>query len=323
MTERIPISAALKTYDFNKEERKKLKIIPEIKTFARDRLQMSIDEGIYTNYIQLDRPYVTYLLTVSEKFRLKAYTWYFPVTGTVPYKGFFKKGLALREAKTFPREKYDTYVRGVSAYSTLGWFEDAILSSMLSYSEHGFAVMIFHELAHTVLFFKGHVNFNERFAEFIGRKAGELFFLAKDGEDSEIVRTMRHQWVDELLFSSFMEQEYRQLDEWYKANKGHITNQMKTQRLKAIQVRFAEQMQPQMKTSRYDYFPKIRLNNAILLSYRAYNYKMDEFEKLFTIAGKSIKRFIDICFQFKEAADPEVALSRFIKQSSLPSETKR
>lgn len=317
MSRRISIERALEKYSFSKDEREKLKMIPKIKHFAKTKLGMDIDEDVYSTYIQLGRPYVTYLLRVSEAYALKPYTWYFPVVGRVPYKGFFDKELAKREAKTFPPDRYDTIVRGVTAYSTLGWTEDSVLSSMLLYNKGDFTVTVFHELAHTVLFFSSHINFNERFAEFVGRKSAELFFRAEEGENSKTLQIMRKQWADELIFSAFMEKEYNLLDQWYKNNKGKITVQLKAKRLKEIQERFLSRIQPQMKTSRYNYFSGIRLNNARLLSYRAYNYRMDEFEKLYALVGKDMKAFIEVCSQFDGEKNPEAELSRSISKNAL------
>ena len=316
LSRRVSIEKALEKYDFSEEEKKKLKLVSEIKTFAREKLKMDIDDDVYSSYVQLDQPYVTYLVRVSLAYELKAYQWSFPVVGSVPYKGFFNKDKALEEAQSFPKKKYDVYLRGVSAYSTLGWFEDSILSSMLSYKESDFVVTIFHELIHTVLFFKDHINFNERFAEFLGRKAALLFYLDKEGPDSETVKTMHGEWEDELLFSSFMVQEYKALDQWYKENKGKINPERKQKRLKAIQDRFLSDIQPKLKLNQYNYFLKIKLNNAILLSYRTYNYNMEEFEKLFAspLVNKNIKAFIEYCAQFEKEEDPEEALSRAVQQ---------
>ena len=314
MNKRIPLDTALGSKDLSLKAKEKLKLVPEIKAFAKNQLKMDIDDDIYSSYIDLGRPYVSWLLRVSSAYELKPYFWSFPVVGRVPYKGFFNKELALSEARSFPKEKYDTYVRGVSAYSTLGWFEDAILSSMMSYSDTDFVVIIFHELAHTALFFEDHVNFNERFAEFIGRKAAILFFLEKEGEASPSVQKLKAQWEDELLFSSFMAREYESLNSWYKENKGHITPQQKEERIRALQTQFAGQIQPLLKSERYDYFPRAQLNNAILLSYRSYNYNMEEFEKLFNSSkiNQSISGFIEYCSQFEDAKNPEEAFQRAV-----------
>ena len=311
---RVSIKKALEKYEFTAEEKKKLQLVSEIKTFAREKLEMDIDQNIYSTYVQLDQPYVTYLLRVSKAYELKAYQWSFPVIGLAPYKGFFDKEKAKEEAKSFPKEEYDVYIRGVSAYSTLGWFEDSILSSMLSYDENDFVLMIFHELIHTVLFFKDHINFNERFAEFLGRKATISFYLDKEGRDSERVKKMIQQWEDELVFSSFMVKEYEDLNLWYKKNKGSINPKAKQQRIRDIQNRFLTDIQPQLQTKRYDYFPNITLNNAMLLSYQTYNFNMKEFEKLFnsSLINKNIKTFIEYCSEFEYEDDPEQALSEAI-----------
>ena len=187
LSRKVSIEEALEKYDLSEDEKKKLNLIAEIKTFAREKLKIDIDEDIYSSYVHLDRPYVTYLLRVAYAYELKAYQWDFPVIGSVPYKGFFEKERAIEEANSFSKEEYDTSVRGVSAYSTLDWFEDPVLSTMLSYSESDFVVTIFHELAHTVLFFKNQINFNERFAEFVGRKLAVLFYLDKKRQENSVI----------------------------------------------------------------------------------------------------------------------------------------
>ena len=313
---RVSIKKALDKYDFTEEEQKKLQLVSEIKTFVREQLKINIDKKIYSTYVQLDQDYVTYLLSVSSAYELKAYEWDFPVIGSTPYKGFFDKEKAKKESESFSKEKYDVYVRGIRAYSTLLWFEDSILSSMLSYDESYFVQMLFHELFHTVLFFKNHVYFNERFAEFLGKKATINFYLHKEGGESETVKKMIREWEDDLVFSSFMVEEYEALNQWYKGNKGKINKEIKQQRIKEIQNRFLSDVQSQLQTERYRYFPRIKLNNAILLSYFSYNYNMEEFETLFNspLINKNIKIFIEYCTKFKDRGNPETALSEAIQK---------
>ena len=315
-SKRISIKKALETKSLSQEDRMKLELVQKIKDYAKNELDMDIDEDIYSTYVELDNHNVTYLLRVSLAYELKAYEWTFPITGSVPYKGFFKKEEAIKEAKSFSQEKYDTYVRGVSAYSTLGWFEDSILSSMLRYSETGFTTVIFHELAHTVLFFKGQVNFNERFAEFIGRKAALSFYKSREGENSPKIQQMEQGWKDELTFSSFMVSEYESLNKWYKDNKGNINPEQKKQRIRDIQDRFLQNIRLQLSSNHYDYFPKLELNNARLLSYRSYNFKMDEMEWVFNSpqVNQNIGAFIEFFSQFKSKKDPEKALSLYLEK---------
>ena len=123
---------------------------------------------------------------------------------------------------------------------------------------------------------------------------------------------------DELLFSSFMAKEYGDLAQWYEENKEKVTPEMKQQRIKDIQDRFSEDIQPKLKTGMYDYFSDLKLNNALLLSYRSYNYNMGEFDKLFSSSSvnSNVKAFIEECSQFKGEKDPEEALSRTVNQSA-------
>ena len=316
LSDRVSIKTALEKYDFTEEEKKKLELVSEIKTFARENLKLDIDEDIYSTYVQLDAPYITYLLRVSLAYELKAYKWDFPIIGSSPYKGFFDKGKAKREAEAFAKKGYDVWLRGVKAYSSLGWFEDPVLSSMLDYPESHFTLLIFHELTHTVLFFKDHINFNERFAEFVGRKATLAFYLHKEGVESKTVQNLRQEWKDELLFSSFMVKEYEMLDKWYKDNKGQVNKEMKKKRLKEIQDRFVLNIQPQLKIIRYDNFSQIELNNARLLSYRSYNYNMEEFEKVFRSksVNQNLLSFIEYCSQFENEENPEKALSLTVQK---------
>ena len=266
--------------------------------------------------MHLDREFVTWILRVSRFDALEPYLWDFLFAGKVSYKGFFEEELALEEEKTFSREEYDTDVIGVRAYSLLGYLEDPILSSMLAYSEETFAFVVFHELVHTLLWFKDHVDFNERVADFVGQKAVLRFYEKKEGADSARIQQMLGNWEDNLLFSSFMAQEYQSLDAWYKEKKGDFTPEAKAQRLREIQDRFLSQVKPQLKQpSRYDYFAQMELNNAKLLSYRSYNYDMAEFEKIFNSpeVNQNIAKFIEYCFQFEDAEDPEQALKEKAK----------
>lgn len=313
ITSRIPIEKALESPELTKEQKDKLRLVKEIKSFIQDELHLKIDEDAYSTYVQLDSPYVTYLLRVALAYELEAYEWKFPITGSTPYKGFFKEELAVEERNTFPKDQYDTYIRGVTAYSTLGWFEDSVLSSMLAYSESDFITTIFHELTHTILFFKNKINFNERFAEFLGRKMSILFYLKKEGLHSETVQKMETAWIDQVLFSSFMVDEYQKLKQWYLDNKGLVTSELKEKRLRSIQDRFVKTVQLQLKLYKYSHFEKLKLNNAKLLSYRSYNYNMEEFVKLFnsSIINQDIVAFIKY-FSDRKNEDPEEVLTKAI-----------
>lgn len=316
---RVAIEEALKDPSLTEDQKNKLRLVSEIKSFMKKDLDLNIDEKVYSTYVSLDEDYVTYLLRVALAYKLEAYYWNFPITGKTPYKGFFDKEKAIEAAHSFPEDQYDTIVRGVSAYSTLGWFEDSILSSMLNYTERDFVHTLFHELAHTIFFFKNQIDLNERFAEFISRKITLLYYIKKEGMNSATATILRKEWNDQLLFSTFMVQEYNELKKWYIDNEDSMSLALKLHRLEKIQEEFKNTILPQLEVFKYDYFTETKLNNAKMLSYRSYNYNMEEFEKLFNHpkVGQSIKAFIEFCSSFEHEDSPEEALSKAIQDLTL------
>ena len=127
----------------------------------------------------------------APPFEIKARTWSFPIAGAVPYLGYFREEGARSKAVELEQEGFDTYVRGATAYSTLGWLRDPLLSSMLSDEDGEMANLLFHETTHDHVYIGGQSGFNEGAASFIG-EYGERFYLEKRfGTDSEPVR----QWT--------------------------------------------------------------------------------------------------------------------------------
>ena len=170
---RIPINEYLQRLDLNPEIEKKLKLVQEAKDFAEKNLGLKKSDN-YNSYVPLNRPYVTWIVRASENYKLDSYQWWFPLVGHVPYKGFFSEKGALDEAKKFD-SSYDTFVRGVTAYSTLGWFDDPILSPMMRYEDHDLVELIIHETVHATIFIKNQVDFNEQLATFIAQEGTKLF----------------------------------------------------------------------------------------------------------------------------------------------------
>ena len=305
----VPLEEAGSEYDLPPQDLEKLELVLEIKEYAKKKLGMEFPDHVYSEYVQLENPYITSVLVVAYEYELRNYYWSFPITGKVPYKGFYKRELAEEEAKKFPEDEYDTHIGGTSAYSTLGWLSDPITSAMLYYNKGSFTTLLFHELTHIDLWFPGHGSFNERFAEFVGRTAALLFFKSKEGEDSKTALHLEKKWEDESLYSEFMSEEIDALDKWYKDNKGNITPKKKEKRLKDIQVRLEEELLPKLHFPQdHSYLLKIKLNNAIMIQNRTYNYDPKDFEVLYDHLGQDLKKLIDYCASFKYRPDPEKAL---------------
>ncbi|MEQ1666174.1 MAG: aminopeptidase, partial [Bdellovibrionales bacterium] len=174
LNSRTPVEEVIKNPKTPEGIRHKLELSLDVRSFIEKKLKLNVTKN-YKTYVQLDRPYVTYIVTVAEKWELKNHLYWYPFVGRMPYKGFFKLENAKEEEATFDKDKYDTMLRGVSAYSTLGWFDDPLLSSMLNGSDYNLVNTLIHESTHASLYIKNNSNFNERLAMFIGNIGTELY----------------------------------------------------------------------------------------------------------------------------------------------------
>ncbi|WP_425601615.1 aminopeptidase [Dyella silvae] len=146
--------------------RQRLLLAQEARHFASTHLGLP-DNRSYTSYVQLDRPYVVWNVFATPPYSVSPLQHCFPFAGCVAYRGYFSRNKADAEAARLKREGNDVYVGGVPAYSTLGWFSDSILSSMMRWDDDELAGTIFHELAHQLIYVKDDSAFNESFASFV------------------------------------------------------------------------------------------------------------------------------------------------------------
>ena len=152
----------------------------EIRRFASDALGLP-DNGSYRRYAELGRQFVAWNVVAAPELSLRLKRWCFPVAGCVTYRGYFSQDEARRYAQQLRGEGWEVQVAGVPAYSTLGWFDDPILSSFIRYPQGELARIIFHELAHQVAYARGDSTFNESFATALERE-GLKRWLATRGD---------------------------------------------------------------------------------------------------------------------------------------------
>jgi predicted aminopeptidase len=162
----------------------RIRLIEEIKQFGVDSLGLSPSKNYSTFYDQHGKPLI-WIITASDRYRIKAYKWNFPILGSFPYKGYFDSTRAVKEAKILSDQGYDTDLGEVSAWSTLGYLKDPILSSMLKRKEGSLANLILHELTHGTLFVKSDLELNENLASFVGDLGATRFITQKYGKDSK------------------------------------------------------------------------------------------------------------------------------------------
>jgi predicted aminopeptidase len=143
--------------------RERLERAREIRAYASRELALP-DNGSYQRYVDLGRAFVVWNVFATPELSLKAREWCFPVAGCVNYRGYFAEADAREELARLRAAGDDVYLGGVPAYSTLGWFDDPILSSFVRFPDVELARLIFHELSHQVVYVKGDTVFNESFA---------------------------------------------------------------------------------------------------------------------------------------------------------------
>ncbi|OFZ20056.1 MAG: hypothetical protein A2Z20_08100 [Bdellovibrionales bacterium RBG_16_40_8] len=313
LSDREPIENILQQNDLPQEYRHKLKLALKIRSFAATRLHLKMTEN-YKTFVDLKRPFVTYIVTVAKKWELEPNLYWYPLVGKLPYKGFFDKDSAEQEAKGFDTNNYDVMVRGVTAYSTLGWFNDPLLSTMLSKEDHYLVNLIIHESTHATLYYKSQADFNEQLATFIGNIGTEIYYKESEGDKSKSLGHIVNENYDEKLFSEFISVEINKLKQWYKTSHG-LTDADREARFQEILDKFDKNVRPQLLTDVYKNFSKTKLNNAVLLYYKTYMFDLGDFQKLYDHFNQDIEKFITFCKTLEKNTDPRQAITTYLSST--------
>lgn len=197
----------------------RIRLIQAIREFAIDSLGLK-DSPNYTTFFDQQSKPLLWVLTAGEAYRLNSYEWKFPVVGRVSYKGFFDKERGLFEDSILRAKGFDTDFGEVSAWSTLGWFKDPILSGMLKRSDGALAELIIHEMTHSTLYIKSDVNFNENLASAVGEAGAVQFLNHHYGHDSRQLEEYTFRKEDSELFTRQMLLASKSLDTLYERISG-------------------------------------------------------------------------------------------------------
>ena len=164
--------------------RQRLETARRIRAFATRELKLP-DNGSYLAYADLNRAAVVWNVFAAPALSVEPKAECFPFTGCVSYRGFYSEAAARRQADKLREDGYDVYVGGVPAYSTLGWFDDPLLSTFIRYPDAQLARLLFHELSHQLVYAKGDTTFNESFAVTVEQE-GVRRWLASEGRVGEL-----------------------------------------------------------------------------------------------------------------------------------------
>jgi predicted aminopeptidase len=245
---------------------------------------LDLDAGdSYTSFTQLESDTLAWVLSAALKDRLESKTWWFPIVGRVPYKGYASQSSAEKARDGLEREGFDTYLRTTSAFSTLGWFADPLLSSLLRYDDVDLVETILHELSHNHLFVPGRVRFNESFATFVGRVGAIRFFCGPPGtpQNPPECQTARERWIQYQAFSRFLDRFLEELQEIYRTPE--MTVEQKIQAREELFLRYQAEygeMPPDRQSPLITRFLERPLNNAVLLARMRYFHRLTGFQAL-------------------------------------------
>lgn len=196
------IEEVLKDEKISKDYKNKIILIQDYKKYFYKYFGLA-EKGIYSKVSILEGDAVTYLVIASTFNEVQAHKEWFPFMGEFPYLGFFDKDSAEKYAKKMQKKKYHTYLRPVFAYSTLGYFEDRILSSFFHYSEKDLAELIFHELFHTIFFIKDNVDLNENLANYFGEQLMLEYF--EHDKEKELIEERKNYGLVRQEIARFIE----------------------------------------------------------------------------------------------------------------------
>ena len=190
MSKRQSIEQLLKQDDINTTLRRDLNTVQDIRSYASSALALP-DNNSYTQYVELERDYVTWVVFAAPELSLQPVNWCFWIVGCVPYRGYFDPNKAEQFAESLRSQGLEVHVTPVAAYSTLGWFSDPVLSPMLNKGIVVTADYIFHELAHQQIYIKDDTEFNEAFATAVAT-AGVQAWLQQVNDLSSLARYQRN-----------------------------------------------------------------------------------------------------------------------------------
>lgn len=310
----VPVQEILENQKMDHEAKEKIRFVQEVKRYGEEKLGLTRTKS-YSKYVEV-KGSVLHVITASEKDCLKLYHWDFPITGKVTYKSFFTEEGVLKEKRFLEEKGFDTFVQQAGAYSTLGWLKDPIFSSMLRWDEATLANLILHEMTHTTIYFKGQTDFNEQMATFVGNRGAIDFLAEKYGKGSKEVFEAIHNQEDDLLFSRWIDQACQRLSDFYSKD---ISREEKIRGREEIFCSLKEEFKKvSFKADCYNHFEKKDLNNSVLLAFRRYIHRLDNFEAVYEYLGNDMRRMIRFFKEIRASKEePSSYLERWMEERGI------
>jgi len=307
----VPLSKLAKDPGASQELIELIQRVARIRAFAIDELGLASSTN-YTRYVTLDKGYVADVVQACASDSFTRHYWKYPVVGALPYKGFYEKADAEREARRLKTAGLDVLVRSVDAFSSLGYFIDPLYSFMTEYDEGDLAELIIHESAHAALFIRGADQFNEEFATFIGRVGTEQYLTAYYGQDSALLAEREERRADGEVFVAFLKETARLLDLVY-TDKSISSADKAIQKSKIIAERariFSDTSADLFKQDQYGTFDMATINNAYIDLYRLYEEDLSLYYSWFEKkAESSIRNLVSSLTELSKGSGKDIKMT--------------
>ena len=287
LRKREPIADVIADPQTSPELAARLRLVQEAREFSIAELGLP-DNKSYQTYSDVQRDFVVWNVFAAPEFSLTPITWCYPIAGCVSYRGYFSEDAAEREALKLAAKGFDVHTGGVSAYSTLGKFNDPVLSTMMRWDDVQLASVLFHELAHQVLYIKGDSGFNESFATAVEEFGIERFLQSKDLEEVfakyEVDKEVRRQSMQIVAAAqSDLKALYSQDDD------DNVKRRLKQQRIDDLTTDLGEFFEAQGRDA--SSWLQKPLNNARIASQVLYECRLPEFRIMLARCEDDIECF--------------------------------
>ena len=298
------------------ELKRKLKLVKSVRKFAIQQLAIPENEG-YSGYVELDRHYVTMVVTAAPELELNARKWCYWFIGCQEYRGYFDEEQARKYAEDLRRQELDVSVSQITAYYTLGWlnkswmpdyFSDPVLSTFLRRNDAELITVLIHEMAHQVVYVSNDTSFNESFAVFVEQEGLRQFLgYADDKAILDDDRTELYQWYlkaskDRHLFRHLINSTFEEMEKLFSSELANAEKLRKKQQLFDDLHENYLTNKNEFRVISYDNWFKQHLNNTHLLGVKRYHSKVDKFERLFNQQGKDWGQFFQAVRELAEAS---------------------
>ena len=314
LSRRVPIEKVIADSATTPALKERLRLVLAARSYAVDTLGLEAGES-FTSFAQLERDTLVLVLSAAYRDRLQAYRWWFPIVGRLPYKGFFRPKDALRARDDFQARGFDTYLRPASAFSTLGWFNDPLLSTTVRGDTTFLANTVIHELSHNTLFVAGNAEFSESFASFIGSRGAEAFFRSRNAPLA--AEAVADDWANDQVLGRFWEHTARALDSAYRAwpNDSGARVAARDSVYQHARRELVDSVGPLLRGVNPAWLARVPLDNASLLARRVYAQRLDLFDSVWVRNDRDVRRSITAVREaVRGASDPFNALEKLFRR---------